>query len=989
MHKNLKNADSVESQTSPLTPTPDRPPGKVALAHDNMSESEFKKWRRAQESQFSVKNGKKHHPYPSKVAPFPRSYDRSVLDHEMWEALFFEQMLGGICFHEFAVPPARVLDLGCGTGHWIISAARKWKNTHFVGVDIVPIQPDLRRVGLDDLASRITWVNANFLEKLPLPDDHFDFAVVKRIGRAVPEDKSHFVFEELLRVLKPGGSLELLDEDLYFPGSKTEGGEIATATSTPAPSIHKYTGESKFRSDCPSSSSFHSEGSELTPGSLTRSTDDDQERHSEKTCSEPSSSYYGRDNSFETARVYQPSDTSSEFSIDDHSKSYLSSIKSRKRFSLGYREPVSHLQAVAGRTRSYSCTREDVTQLEEERLKYDETPTPTNMYLCANKPTDPLDNSTPSPGSGATQSTDFVMVGAPSESTFLDPDIVSDLDQDNVDNRKHTRYGSVALNNLEPEALQLYPQDVIGGFTHRRESDASLLQDPSPTQPLNPRDHSLLTRIYDEMHADRFINLSPLSLIGAYLNIYFVNVKSHAPVSFTFPPKPQSYPEGEIRDDNEIGNDAVDGSLPSLSNEDLDWLVHSSFVTGPKLKQTSNVTSQSTTNSSGSQHHNSTGRSSFSYSAHESAASQFIVIDSARLPAAPKFRQTPRINTASPVSTSGPSSNGQTTIAMTAPYNLKSNDISATPHSTTDSLSVPQNASEAHYSDTSSVPPSPADSKSPDFQSQNQGSKIKQINTSRGQSSDVRVNLRPKVLDMKSLHLHLSIRVAETLACAESMWEWVLAEQARHARDMKGGLTRRGENERDRQREVIWAMTREEFDQCLSRFEMDMQDKMYLDNALELYLGMKQCYTSKSAERRSFDAAVAAWDNLQAQLQSSSSQVQSQQRPQARTVTSSLRHQSQRIHVQVASRSNNNSNSNFGYSQEDVGGGSTSDCTGSTVVGSGTASASDVTGSASDDAGQAPQADRRSMMSSSTGCTEGGQRLLSRTIRIFFASKPL
>jgi ubiquinone/menaquinone biosynthesis C-methylase UbiE len=32
-----------------------------------------------------------------------------------------------------------VLDLGCGQGHWILHAANLWKNTEFVGLDIVDI----------------------------------------------------------------------------------------------------------------------------------------------------------------------------------------------------------------------------------------------------------------------------------------------------------------------------------------------------------------------------------------------------------------------------------------------------------------------------------------------------------------------------------------------------------------------------------------------------------------------------------------------------------------------------------------------------------------------------------------------------------------------------------------------------------------------------------------------------------------------------------
>ena len=304
--------------------------------------------------------------------------------------------------------------------------------------------------------------------------------------------------------------LQLLDEDLYFPGSKSEGGDNTTATSTPAPSVHQYSGDSKQLSDYPPSSSFNSESSDFTPESLVPSTDDDQEKRSENTCSEPSSSYYGRDNSFETARVYQPSDISSNFSSEDNPRSYLDTIKSKKRYSLGYREPVRHFQTVTGRVRSYSCTREDVSRLEEDRLKYDETPTPTNMFLKAKDTSEQSDSLTPSPGSGVTHSTDYVMVGAPSESALSETENNGDYNQYS---RKHKRNTSTGLNGLDLGSLHLDHQDAPGGPIHRRESDASLLLDPSPTQPLNPRDHSLLTRIYEEMHADRFINLSPLSLM--------------------------------------------------------------------------------------------------------------------------------------------------------------------------------------------------------------------------------------------------------------------------------------------------------------------------------------------------------------------------------------------------------------------------------------------------------------------------------------------
>ncbi|KAL7280151.1 hypothetical protein ACG7TL_006570 [Trametes sanguinea] len=176
---------------------------------------ELRQKMRAREDQFVIRSGRKYHAFPAEEVPYPRSYDRQVVDLDVWDNLWQQQLGGSITMHVFKTAPARVLELGCGTGTWILNAAREWKDSLFVGVDVVPLHPDLIQVGSFDLASRITWVQANFR--------------IVRVARGVPEDKWDGLLEEVTRVMKPGGAFEMWEEDLRFPGSSRETDSVIDA----------------------------------------------------------------------------------------------------------------------------------------------------------------------------------------------------------------------------------------------------------------------------------------------------------------------------------------------------------------------------------------------------------------------------------------------------------------------------------------------------------------------------------------------------------------------------------------------------------------------------------------------------------------------------------------------------------------------------------------------------------------------------------------
>ncbi|KAF5382161.1 hypothetical protein D9615_004452 [Tricholomella constricta] len=137
---------------------------------------------------------------------------------DIWDNMFFQFCCQNVTMHQFDKPPAVVLDLGCGSGYWAITAARQWKNSTIVGYDVRNIQP--RLFALDpykEIAHRVKWVHGNLLDGLPFSSSHFDFVRIVNIGLGVPEDEWQNVFEEVARVMKSGGVIEVIEEDPIFP----------------------------------------------------------------------------------------------------------------------------------------------------------------------------------------------------------------------------------------------------------------------------------------------------------------------------------------------------------------------------------------------------------------------------------------------------------------------------------------------------------------------------------------------------------------------------------------------------------------------------------------------------------------------------------------------------------------------------------------------------------------------------------------------------
>jgi arsenite methyltransferase len=106
---------------------------------------------------------------------------------------------------------ATVLDLGCGAGTDLLIAAQMvGPSGHLIGVDMTPSMlrvagASARAMGLSDRVE----LHESLIEHLPLPDAEVDIVISNGVIDLVPDKDA--VFDEIDRVLKPGGRLQFAD----------------------------------------------------------------------------------------------------------------------------------------------------------------------------------------------------------------------------------------------------------------------------------------------------------------------------------------------------------------------------------------------------------------------------------------------------------------------------------------------------------------------------------------------------------------------------------------------------------------------------------------------------------------------------------------------------------------------------------------------------------------------------------------------------------
>ncbi|KAK7056888.1 hypothetical protein VNI00_002605 [Paramarasmius palmivorus] len=808
---------------------------------------------------------RRHHAYSKKQAPYPRSYERGVLDLDVWETLFCQQISGSLTWHDFKTPPTKVLDIGCGTGSWILDCARTWKNCHFVGLDLVPLHPDLIQVGSVDMAQRITWVQDNFLDGLPFPNEEFDFVHIKRIALGVPEDKWDFLFEEIIRVMKPGGAFEMIEEDLFFPGrpvgSDTDDESIFTTRSRDSSQQAPFR-RSSIKRNSVQSSGQRSSGIPLDSdfGSDLEHDLDSDSLLTSSGGSHHTSSTGGKLSSEDMGSLSASSATSTGpgllFTPAGGNKSQVLSASPRSTSPLPLvpmmgREVGAIVEDEEGERRADLPTPEEILH---DRFATNETITQASAAKMARSD---VQNS---PATGQLKTTVINHNTGGASKPVLPP--------------LHTRSATTTVpspyHNSNPSASPQYSSKSLSQPRHssstsqlqspltlssatdispvaRRSSDTSsrpkrlsgnskssttspFLLRTLPKPPTNPRDHSLLEHIYHETAASRFINLAPLSLLPNLLNVHFKDVRTHPPLQFTFPPRidsPRHQGESDIRqaeDPDEEAQDAVSPApattwTPRARRHSVTATPHQRFV----FPASSNEPFRSLENLHGDEDYD--NDHFVSIKTLIQGASPYVSLDDSRPSAFSPSSRASFFKAPSPKALSMP------------PQDVQTNSESLN---------------------------SPTSPKLSPFAIATSASMLKN-----------RLPNQTLNMDLRSLNLHLLARVSEIMACSESMWEWLVEyqEKAHHAKTVKAQRARSksidaaqpapahrpaAENEEDKLAAALLELTREDFEELLQRFYLDMQDHVEIDLALEKRFDWKTFKSAEPiAERKAFDEA---WD---------------------------------------------------------------------------------------------------------------------------------
>ena len=116
-------------------------------------------------------------------------------------------------------PGEVVLDLGCGAGtDLLIAAQMAGPDGRAIGVDMTPAMLERAAASAHAMGLRNVELHESLIETLPLEDASVDVVISNGVIDLVPDKDA--VFDEIDRVLRPGGRLQLADVVIHHEVSE-------------------------------------------------------------------------------------------------------------------------------------------------------------------------------------------------------------------------------------------------------------------------------------------------------------------------------------------------------------------------------------------------------------------------------------------------------------------------------------------------------------------------------------------------------------------------------------------------------------------------------------------------------------------------------------------------------------------------------------------------------------------------------------------------
>lgn len=109
-----------------------------------------------------------------------------------------------------------ILDVGTGTGIWPVEMSRIFPQAHIIGLDVSSSSFQ------DASTAAYTFILGDVLKGLPFPEKQFEYVHQRLLVAAIPTANWPTVINELIRVTRPGGWIEVLEIGVTIKNAGSE-----------------------------------------------------------------------------------------------------------------------------------------------------------------------------------------------------------------------------------------------------------------------------------------------------------------------------------------------------------------------------------------------------------------------------------------------------------------------------------------------------------------------------------------------------------------------------------------------------------------------------------------------------------------------------------------------------------------------------------------------------------------------------------------------